>query len=204
MSRCLRQTELQSHISRRVGANALPGAWVTSEMNKPGHSPISITKVVGVLAAVDEVVVVVLGLVAVGAVAVVRVVGARGRRVDLRRPCRPRRGRRRRRRRIWVLALLVVSAHVAVCSWFQCRRWQEKGVASPDRISGSGTSRARLVELGVSLDSPRPHELGGPILGLRNENLWSGALVRAILRALVRRFAGVAAGRRVVPDRRRV
>ena len=85
----MRRTELRSHISGRVSANARPGAWVTSEMNKTGHSPISITKVVGVLATVDGVVVVVLGLLVVGATAVVLVVGARGRRSDVRCRCGP-------------------------------------------------------------------------------------------------------------------
>ena len=90
--RFLRQTELRSHISGRVGANALPGAWVTSEMNKTGHSPISITKVVGALATVGWVVVVVLVLwSAVG-------VGPRSGRSPIQVRCRyvrPRWGRRR-------------------------------------------------------------------------------------------------------------
>ena len=161
--RFLRRTEPWSHISGRVGANALPGAWVTSGMNK-NHSPISITKVAGALVTVNEVANVVLGLVRV-------VVGVHGRWSGGRRRRGPPGGRRRRWRRIWVLLLLVVFAHVAVCLWLQCRRWQEKGVASADRFSGSGTSRVRLTKRDVPLDSPRSGELSKPILGLRNKIL---------------------------------
>ena len=149
--RFLRRTEPRCHISGRVGANALPGAWVTSGMNK-NHSPISITKVAGALVTVNEVANVVLGLVVVNAMAVV---GVHGRWSGRRRHRGPPGGRRRRWRRIWVLLLLVVFAHMAVCLWLQCRRRQEKGVASADRFSGSGTSRARLTKRDAPLDSPR-------------------------------------------------
>ena len=89
---CGEQSSGATSAEGRVSANARPGAWVTSEMNKTGHSPISITKVVGALATVGWVVVVVLVLwVAVG-------VGPRSGRSPIQVRCRyvrPRWGRRR-------------------------------------------------------------------------------------------------------------